>query len=322
MKIIITGGTGFIGRRLAREMIRRNATVSIFSRHEHEALKSLGVTFFTGDIMNKGSLIDAFQGQDVVYHLAAEIDESSPDLRRINVGGTKMVVEACKAAGIKRIVFASAMGVLGESEEALAEDAPYAPATEYERTKMNAEKIIISSGVPYTIARMPPIYGPSKIWREIFHAAEKQYPIIGSGNNYWHIVYVDDVIEALLLMLRPAAKNQIYNIADADPHTYLEVYETIAKAMNIEMPTKHVPIWLANIGAYVYEAKCKMSGKTPKVTKTRASIRRLTRNRLVNIKKAEKDIDYAPKYTLEAGMKKTWEILKEIEKRKVAAQNG
>ncbi len=313
MRIILTGGTGFLGRRLAKEMIKRHATVSIFSRHEDEELKNLGAAFFTGEILNKGSLTEAFRGQDVAYHLAAEIDENSPDLRRINVGGTKMVVEACRDAGIKRLIFASSIGVLGSSTVPLAEDAPYAPETAYERTKADAERIILSSGVPYTIARMPPILGPNRIWRQIFCAAERGYPVIGSGKNVWPLVYVDDVIDALLLMLRPAARNQIYNITDGGEHTYGEVYDTIAKALEIPPPERHVPVWLANFAASMYEAKCRILGSEPNVTKMRSSIARLIRNRPVSIEKARNEIDYSPKYALEKGIKKTWDALKAAE---------
>ncbi|VVB59307.1 Uncharacterised protein [uncultured archaeon] len=108
-------------------------------------------------------------------------------------------------------------------------------------------------------------------------------------------------------MLRPAAKDQIYNIADEDNRTYLEVYQTIAKVIGVPTPKKHVPVWLANFAALLYETKCRIFNEKPNVTKMRTSIARLTRNRPVNIEKAKKELGYAPKYNLEEGLKKTWE---------------
>ncbi|VVB59305.1 L-arabinose 1-dehydrogenase (NAD(P)(+)) [uncultured archaeon] len=209
MRILITGGTGFLGKRLAKEAQRRGAQVAVLShnvddeerkrgnlgaRLSDDEFRQLGIKVIEGDILNREQLKNAFAGYDVVYHLAAELDESSPDLWQVNVEGTRNVVNACKASGVKRLIFASAIGVLGESGTPLDENAPYAPETKYEKSKAAAEKLVVSSDVSYTIARMPPILGPNKIWRQIFRAAQKNYPIIGSGNNHWPLVYVGDVI--------------------------------------------------------------------------------------------------------------------------------
>lgn len=307
MKILITGGTGFLGRRLAIEAKKRGADVAVLSRNPDEELRAAGIKIAEGDIMSPEQLRNAFDGCDIVYHLAADLDESSPNLWATNVDGTRNVVGACKATGVKRLILTSAIGVLGESKEPLSETAEYSPETKYEKSKVASEKIVAASGVPYTIARITIIYGANKFWHKIFDAAKKGYPIIGSGNNYWQLVYVDDVIDALLRMLRTKAKNQTYNIADNDPHTYKEVYETIARVLEIPAPAKHVPIWLAKAGAFIYETKCRILGKKPSVTMMRASILRLTRNRLVNIEKARNEIGFSPKYSVEDGMKKTLE---------------
>ena len=315
MRILITGGTGFLGKRLAKEALKRGALVAVFSRRPDEELQRLGAKIIIGDILSREQLKTAFEGYDVVYHLAAELDESSPDLWALNVEGTRNVVNACKACGVKRIIFSSSIGVLGESKAALTEDAPYAPGTEYEKSKAAAERLVMASGLPYTIARITIIYGPNRFWSKIFAAAKKGYPIIGSGRNYWHIVHVDDAVDALIRMLRPVARNQVYNIADGEPHTYGEVYKNIAKALEIPAPEKHVPVWLANLGAFIYETKCRIRGKKPNATMMRASIRRLVRNRIVSIEKAARDLGYSPKYSLEDGIKKTLDEMNVIEKK-------
>ncbi|MBU4246613.1 MAG: NAD-dependent epimerase/dehydratase family protein [Nanoarchaeota archaeon] len=312
MKILITGGAGFLGRRIAKEAKRRGADVAVFTRNSDKELESLGIKIIAGDIMSREQLKRAFAGYDVVYHLAAEIDESSKDLWNINVEGTRNVVRACKASGIKRLIFASSIGVLGGSQVQLTEDSPHAPETAYEKTKAAAEKLVVASGIPYTIVRMPPIVGPNKTWQKIFDAAKKEYPIIGSGENYWALVYIDDAIEALLKMLRQIAKNQVYNIAEAEPHKYNEVYFTITRVLVCPAPEKHMPVWIAIIGAFFYELKCKLAHKKPSVTLMMASIKRLTSNRIVSIEKAKRDLDYSPKYTLKDAMSKTAEGLEKI----------
>jgi len=313
MRILITGGTGFLGRRLAQEAKRRGADVAIFARNTDSALEALGIKMIAGDIMSREQLRKAFEGYDVVYHLAAEIDESSQDLWNMNVEGTRNVVQACKATGIKRIILSSSIGVLGGSDDVLTEESPYAAETGYEKTKVAAEKLVKASEIPYTIARMPPIVGPNRSWEKIFDAAKKEYPIIGSGENYWALVYVDDVVEALLKMLRPAAKNQTYDIAEAEPHKYNQVYYTITRVLECPAPERHVPVWIAMIGAFFYELKSKLAHKKPNVTMMMASIKRLTSNRKVSIEKAKRDLEYSPRYSLEEAMKKTWEELKPAE---------
>lgn len=310
MKILITGGTGFLGSRLAKEAKRRGADVAVFARKSDNELEGLGIKIIAGDITSREQLKRAFVGYDVVYHLAAEIDESSSDLWNINVEGTRNVVQACKASGTKRLILASSLGVLGGSAAPLTEESPYAPETAYEKTKAAAEKIVIDSGIPYTIARMPPIVGPNHSWQKIFEAAKKEYPIMGSGENYWALVYVDDAVEAMIKMLRPVAKNQIYNIAEAEPHKYGEIYYKIARTLECPIPEKHIPVWVAMIGAFFYELKCKLAHKKPNVTMMMASIKRLTSNRIVSIEKARHDLDYSPRYSLEDAMRLTAEGLK------------
>lgn len=319
MHILVTGGTGFLGKRLVKELLKRRAKVTVFSKARDAELERLGAKFAIGDVLNRQSLENAFIGADVVYHLAAELDESSRDLWRINVYGTKNVVDACKKSGVKRIIFASSVGVLGSSKTALTEDMPYNPETAYEKTKVSAEKIVAASQIPYTIARMTIIYGANRFWQQILGAAKKRYPIIGSGNNYWHLVYADDAVSALICTLRPIARNKIYNIADADPHTYKEAYEAIARSIGTEPPKSHVPVFIAKLMAWLHEAKCRIAGEAPNVTKSRASIARLVRNRLVSIEKAKKELGFEPKYSLEEGMKKTVE---EMQAMAGAAQYG
>ncbi len=305
MKILITGGTGFLGSRLAGYLIKKGHTVTVFSREINPALSKFGAKFFVGDILDANSVRSAVRGNDVVYHLAAALDESDPDMYNINVFGTKNVAEACKENKAKRLILSSSIGVLGYTDAPATEEMPYNPTTLYEKSKMESEKIVLSVGVPYTIVRMTIIVGPNRFWESIFRAAEKGYPIVGSGKNYWHLLYVDDAIQALALSLDKKAENRTYNIADADPHTYEGVYYTICDVLKIPRPEKHVPVWLANFGAFMHETKCKLTGKKPKVTKMRSSIARLVRNLIVNIEKAKNELGYSPEYTLEAGIQAT-----------------
>lgn len=311
MKILITGGTGFLGTRLVKKLLKKGHAVTVYAMSESEELKTTDAKQIIGNILDEKKLHHAFNGIDIVYHLAAILDESNPDMERINIEITETIIRQCKEKHIKHIIFPSSIGVLGYTKNPATEDMPYNPTTRYEKSKVECEKQIISSGLPYTIARITIIYGPNRFWKQIFSAAKKNYPIIGKGNNQWHLIYIDDVIDALTLMLKGKPKNQIYHIAAGDPHTYLETYKIICKILDLPEPKKHIPIFLVKTAAFLHETKCRLTGKRPNVTKMRSSIDRLIRNRIVNIEKAKKELGYNPKYKLETGIKKTHKSLEE-----------
>ncbi len=309
MKILITGGTGFLGTCLAKKLLLAGHSVIVYSRHKSESIKKMGAKQVTGDINDKNKLNCALKSIDTVYHLAANLDESNPKMYKQNIETTKNVISACKKNKIKHLIFTSSIGVLGYTKRPATEDMPYNPTTVYEKSKAECEKLIKASGLSYTIARITIIYGPNKFWNQIFSAAKKGYPVIGNGNNNWHLVYIDDVVDALSLMLKDKAENQIYHIADNDPHTYLETYKIISETIGAPVPKKHIPVLLIKAMALLHETKCKILKQKPNVTKMTSSIDRLIRNRTVSIEKAKKELGYNPRYDLKRGMKKTYDCL-------------
>ncbi len=311
MRILITGATGFIGRRLARKLSRDHRIIALV-RDKSRAKEVLppGTKILVGDILDRNSLsVLKKEKFDIVYHLAAELDESSDKLWETNVDGLRNVLEAVKKKGIKRFIYLSSIGVLGETKEPATEDHPYNPDTRYEESKAEAERIIMNFWlkykIPYTIIRSTIIYGPNNIWAQIIKAAGKGVPIIGSGKNFFHLIYVDDVISALTLALSPVAENKVYNIAGPDVKTYEETYTLITRLLGSKQPSSRIPVSLA-IGL----AKVKEILGTSDVTAKSSSIKRLIRNRIVDWSLINKDLGWKPRYSLEDGMKKTITELK------------
>lgn len=307
MKILVTGGTGFLGKRLVNKLLDEGHDVVVYS---HESYPSRRIRFVTGDIRNKDALRKAVDGVDVVYHLAACLDESDPNLRDINVRGTQNVAELCKEFKIKQLILMSTTSVLGEPKHAN-ETMPYNPETEYEKSKMESELIVKKCGVTYIIIRAPIIIGPNMIWAAIFEAAKRQYPVIGSGKNFFHLVYVDDVVDLLVLVKNNRkATSQIFHIATNDVNTYEQVYKMITDVLDVGMTTKHVPEWLAMAAAGFHEWKSRMRGKKPKLTKMKSSIKRLTRNRIISTKKAREILGFEPKYSTKEALRETIKYLR------------
>ncbi|MEM7819699.1 MAG: NAD(P)-dependent oxidoreductase [Candidatus Aenigmatarchaeota archaeon] len=310
MLTFVTGGTGFIGKRLVKKLKEKGDDVIVFSRHEDKELSDIGVKFVIGNIIDKEDLRKAFP-VDFVYHLAANLDESDPLMFDTNVSGTKNIVELSKEYGTKGIILLSSCGVLGNTKIA-DENSSYNPKTKYEKSKAEAEKIVINSGINYAIIRAPIIIGPNEIWLNIIKAAKNKYPIIGSGKNHFHLAYVDDVVDFMILARESKnALNQIFNIATPDIPTYKEVYKMICDELGIEMPRRHMPVFLIKLIASLHLISCKIKRKKPKLVFMKSSIDRLIRDRIVSIEKAKKLLGFVPKIDTHTALKYTIQYFKE-----------
>lgn len=291
------------------QLLKQGDQVAVYSRH---SIPELGgkVNFVIGDIRDRDALRKAFEKIDAVYHLAICLDESNPEMYDINVKGTENVATLSKEFNVKQLIYMSSSGVLGETREPSREDMPYNPKTKYEKSKMESEKIIASSGVPYTIVRTTIILGPNPIWLQIFGAARKSYPILGSGKNKFHLVYVEDVISLLLHVKgRVNALNETFHVASPDVPTYMEVYQMMCDELKVPMTKKHVPLFFAYTMARLHEFSCKLRHKKPKLTLMRSSIDRLVRNRVLSTEKAKRVLGFEPRYTTKRAIHETVKYL-------------
>lgn len=296
MRILVTGATGFVGSRLVKALEKKGHTILGFGSSDGNLLTEEGLA----NIRSKRF--------DAVYHLAAELDETSPQLWEANVEGTRNLLEICKRREIRRFILLNPIGVLGDARHPLREDDPYNPKTRYEKSKAEAERLVmdyrLKHQLPYTIIRSTIIYGPNRFWRQIFDAAREGYPMIGKGENQFHLIYIDDAVQFLLLALKPEAQNQIYNLAGPDVHSYRDTYRLICKTIHRRFPSKTISPIAAKAAGIAYLARSKLRGEAPNITLLPSSIDRLIRNRIVDISKA-KSLGYRPRYPLEKGLLKT-----------------
>ena len=163
----MTGSNGFIGKNVVPLLKKKSHRVAEFS-------KSLG-----NDITNFNQVNASMKNVDAVIHLAAVIDEAAPLelMRKINVDGTRNVLEAAAKNKIKRFVYASTIGVYGGFDGIAKEDQPYNPQSNYEKTKTEAEKLVLEyqEVLPITVLRPPYVVGANETWKQAVKTAKKGF---------------------------------------------------------------------------------------------------------------------------------------------------
>jgi len=259
--IFITGATGFVGRNLVEELLRRSFKLRCLVRNPDKApwLRGLGCELIKGDVTDAAS-VRAGLTPDVttVIHLVGILFEAKgagrelPSLRElpssfenIHVIGARNVVEACKAAGVKRYLHISALGTRPGAR------------SQYHKTKWAAEEIVRASGLASTIFRPSVIFGKEDKFTNMFARAMRMTPVImvpGSGKNKMSPVYVKDLAVAMAdSILNEAAIGKTLEIAGPDVLTFDEIIDAIAAATGRRIWKIHAPMPFMNLSASVFE---------------------------------------------------------------------
>ncbi len=301
MNVLVTGAMGFLGKYVISELHGAGYEIAEFDLENGN------------DILNAQEVENACRGKDAVVHLAAALDETLPykKLHEINVKGTENVLEACAKCNVKRLVFASTVGVMGNIKREADESFPLAPETNYEKTKAEAEKLVLGYQelFPITILRFALLYGANSYWKQIIKLIKKGFPITGSGKNKFQLLYVKDAASAIKFALgNEAAENESYIVAEEHAGTLEGVYAEIANLLEVKSQKKHLPVWQAKLLAYALLAKAKIKGK--KTIIIPEHINRLVRERSYNTGKINK-LGWHAKYSLHEGMRETIGELRE-----------
>lgn len=314
MRAMVTGATGFTGGHLARALRERGVEVRALVRDEHRAdgLRSLGVEIVPGDLADAASVRRATQGCDVVYHVAALYREARhPDdiYRRVNVEGTRNVLEAAAAAGVRRLVHCSTVGVHGDVDAPADEDAPFAPGDVYQRTKLEGELLVrdyARRGLPATVFRPVGIYGPGdlrflKLFRTI---RDGTFRMIGDGSVLYHMTFIDDLVAGILLCgERPEAVGRTYILAGPRYTTLTELAQAIGAAVGRAPSRRHVPFGPMLAAARACEAICRPLGIEPPLHRRRLDF--FAKDRGFSTARARADLGYEPHVDLDEGAART-----------------
>lgn len=316
MRDLVTGATGFTGGRLARTLVSRGRTVRALVRDRSRAanLQAAGVELVMGDLTDTRALERAVEDVSTVYHIAAiyrQAGVSSQTYRDVNAVAAHAIVEAAARAGVGRIVHCSTVGVHGDIEHPPAgEDAPLRPGDVYQATKLEGERLAREAGerlgVEVVVVRPTGIYGPGdrrllKLFRGV---ARRRLPILGSGRIYYHLTYIDDLVEGFLLCgEHPAAANRTYILAGGEVTTLNDLVGLIADVAGVKPLTWHVPVWPVWVAGAVCEAVCVPLGIEPPIYRRRVDF--FTKSRAFDIGRARRELGYEPRVGLREGIART-----------------
>ena len=277
-------------------------------------LQSAGIEPSIGSLDDRAALTRAVKDVDVVYHIAAVYRQagiSAATYRAVNATAVGALIEAAAQAGARRVVHCSTVGVHGDIEHPPAtEDAPLRPGDIYQVTKVEGEQIAreaaARTGLSVTIARPSGIYGPGdrrllKLFRGI---ARRRFVVLGSGHIFYHLTYVDDLVEGLRVCgEQPAAANRTYILAGSEVTTLNELMTLIAREAGVAPPALKLPVWPFWVAGAACEAVCVPFGIEPPIYRRRVDF--FTKSRAFDISRARAEIGYAPQVGLREGIQRT-----------------
>lgn len=251
MKILVTGGTGFVGTHLVNALARRGHDVAVLARNPDGARNRFNrpVERLRGNVLDVPSLTAALRGRDAVVHLVGIIHEQGAQtFDRMHRQAAENVVAAAREAGVRRLVHMSAMGA--------SEDAP----SEYSRTKAAGERAVTQSDLDWTVFRPSIVFGPGDGFVSLLAPIVRKnpvfIPVIGRGETRFQPVSVYDVARVFTDALeKPETIRKTFEVGGPDVLTLNEIYREIATVVGKRRkPLIHMPLWWGRFLAGRFEA--------------------------------------------------------------------
>lgn len=310
MNVLITGGTGYVGSHVALELAARGHQVTAVARAPNhgstlparaQTLREAGVQFAWADLGRPGELAAAVDGRDVevLVHGVCSFLEPSEGQSLTLQAMTELLALAARCPKLKLAVVLSNNLVLDplRDDDCPDEDYPCQPHTAHGRNKLEAERMLERSGHPWVSLRIPQIYGgvgSSFDWVMVEPIRQGKFPVPCNGKNRVSLVHVDDVVQAVRLVIERLPTRRIFNVASGERGLTLgAVFDEVARGFGLP-PPQRLPraVALAFMGGA--ERWARLRGKPP--TMVADMVRALAANRTLNVDRAVRELGFVPQW--------------------------
>jgi nucleoside-diphosphate-sugar epimerase len=306
----VTGGSGFLGRRLIAALVDRGVGVVAMARSEEAAasVAAAGAQPARGDLSDRDAMTAAMRGCDTAFHAAAHVEQHGPigTFMAINVAGTEHALAAARAAGVRRFVHIGTEAVLADGKPIVRADetrpSAYRPAGPYPFTKGLAEVAVLEAsgeGLETVVVRPRFIWGKgdSTLLPQVVAAVKRgRFGWIGGGRYLTSTCHVDNVVEGTLLAAERGKPGEIYFLTDGAPVEFRDFMTRLLATQGVDASAaRDVPRWLARV---VAGATGWM--KHPPITRTAIAL--VGHEVTVDDSKARRELGYQGRTTIEAGL--------------------
>lgn len=336
MKAFVTGGGGFVGSAIVRQLVDNGVEVAVFGRNHYPHLEKLGVRQFQGDILDSDLLIRFMQGYDTVFHVAAKAGIWGPkyEFEQTNVTGTRNVLGACFANGVHSLVYTSTPSVVFNRKDINGADErlPYAQRflCYYASSKAVAEQMVLASNseILKTCAIRPHlVWGPGDphlIPRLIARGKAGKLKQVGNGQNMVDISYIDNVADAHVLAAEnlhsdASAAGNAYFISQGEPVSLWGWINDLFQRRNVEPVKKKVNAKSAYIIGTLLEGIYMWLGLEKEPPMTRFLAEQLAKSHWFSIDNARNDLGYEPRVSTSEGLER---VVKWLENERIPGVKG
>ncbi len=319
MKTLVTGATGFTGSSLVNKLHESGDKITVIVRDKNKFRQKFGdnyknIEIVEGSISDPAVVEQAMKDIDRVFNIAAVyrtvgLPESA--YWETHVKGTKILLDAAKSHNVKKFVHCSTVGVHGHIEAPPAdEEYPFNPGDIYQKTKLEGENLVVDfynkTKLPVVIIRPTAIYGPGdyRLLKLFKLAAQKLTLVLGKGNIFYHMVHIDDLVDAFILASeKEEAVGQKFIIGSNEVLTLNEILEMIADILNKPLSRLHLPIKPFVYLSRACEKICGTLNVEPIIHERR--IHFFSKSRAFDTSKAKSLLEFHPRKNLRAGFTET-----------------
>jgi nucleoside-diphosphate-sugar epimerase len=319
MKIVVTGGGGFIGSAIVRHLLEKGDRLTVIGRSRYPFLERIGVCCRQGDISDAAFMTKSLKGAELVFHVAAKagIWGRKEEYERINIRGTENCIRACRDNGVAALVYTSTPSVVfdGKDIEGGNESLPYAgrPLCHYASTKIIAEQRLLaasSSDLKTTAIRPHLVWGPGDphLLPRLFERARKgKLKIIGSGTNRVDITYIDNVVHAHVqvarnLLAEGTAAGRAFFVGQEKPVVLWQWINALLEQEGLKPVTRRIPHGCAYLIGTLLEGVYRATSRRGEPPMTRFVAQQLARSHWFDHGAAREIFGYAPGISVEEGM--------------------